>query len=108
MKTNKEFYEALLKYESEGKLLFMPKRIPSDFFKINMYKKNIALHTSLIDFSQEIKDKVDSHNFFTQRGLEMYINKSLSYVNRLVRDGEYIRLIEGQGLKFYLKKDWED
>ena len=105
--TNKEFYEDLLRYEKEGKVLFMPRTIPYEHFKVHVGKKTLTVHISLVDFGREILDKVESHDFFSENLIESYLGKSITYVNKMVEQGEYIRIVRGKGLKFYVKKDWE-
>lgn len=103
--SNKEFYEKILAYEAEGKLLFMPKVVPDDFIRIIIDTRSLGIHKSIYDFGQTLIYKADNAQFFTQKMLERYIGKSASVVMRLLLEGKYA-LIKRNWTKFYIKKDW--
>ena len=107
MKTNKKFYQQLLDYEKKGLIQFMPRHIPEDHIKIYVGKKTLSLHKSIADFAKDINEKIESHDFFSENMLERYLDRSVSYVDRLVRENKYVMLIRGRGLKFLIKKDWK-
>lgn len=107
MKTNKEFYQQLLDYEKDGLIQFIPKHVPEGHTRIYVGKKTLTLDISIAEFARDIAGKVASHDFFTENLLERYLEKSATYVNKLVDKGEYVKLVRGKGIKFYVKKDWE-
>lgn len=99
--SNKEFYDLLLQYEHEGKVIFMPRVLPSRFYKVLVGKRHIAVNMDIFEFGKEIEDKL-----FSQQTLEQHIGKSNSVVKRMIAEGEYIRITRST-FKFYIKKDWE-
>lgn len=102
---NREFYEKILKYEAEGRLIFMPRIVPEDFVKITIDTRSFGIHKSIYHFGGTIISKADTHQFFTQKMLERYIGKSAPVVLRLLHEGEYA-LIKRNMTKFYIKKTW--
>lgn len=102
---NREFYEKILKYEAEGRLIFMPRSIPDDFVKITIDTRSLGIHKSIYNFGETLIHKADNAQFFTQKMLERYIGKSSSVILRLLHEGEYV-LIKRNWTKFYIKKDW--
>lgn len=98
---NKEFYELLLQYEAEGKVIFMPRVLPSRFYKVLVGKKHIAVNMDIFEFGKEIEKRL-----FSQQSLEQHIGKSNSVVKRMIAEGEYIKITRST-FKFYIKKDWE-
>lgn len=107
-KSNKKFYENLLEYEKAGLLKFMPRNIETDFCKVKLGSVVLAVHYNITHFIVEISLKEREHQLFTQSELEGHLQKSASFISKLVRQGEYLRFTRGKGMKFYIKKDWED
>ena len=104
---NKEFYEKLLAYEQEGKILYAVKRVnmPDRFFRIKIgNKRYFCLHTSIVDFASIIEQKAASGDFLSQSMIEERLHCSGTKIADLVNKGKYVIIVRGN--KFYIKKDW--
>lgn len=106
--SNKEFYEKLLQYEDNGQIKFLPKVLENDYLRLQVGKKVMAIHLSAVEFARDIKSKERNHQFFTQATLESYLDRTHPFIERAVREGEYVRIVRGKSAKFYIKKDWEE
>lgn len=105
---NENFYNNLLEYEKQGKILFGARTVsmPEKFFRIKIGVPNryLSLHIDIVDFVKEIEDMIESKNLYTQNMLEQELQCTNTKIVNLVNKGEYEMI--NRGFKLYLKKDW--
>ena len=104
--TNQEFAYWLDTYHKDGLLQCLPKQtIRQGYIIQRVGKRFLFLHNSIASFADAIVEKNEDEQFFSQRELELFYNKTHSFVSGLVARKEYAMFII-DGVKFYVKKDW--
>ena len=105
--SNKDFYELLLEHQSKGLLTCLPKNSTKQGFLCQRVgKRFLYLHESISDFADDICEKNEDGDFFSQRQLEVYLGKSHGYVDGQVKKGRFVVFCDN-GVKFYIQHDWE-